>query len=138
MERKINNLGLGICHILKENENGYLIYSETNAEHFIVVSEIINNKFYDNCYFNSLDKALEYFNSMEIEKTNFMRYERYVTLELDLVDIKAYTGDALEYLESTCKENYDVEELKMYLSCIPEIVDEIYDIIIDLIEVKNS
>lgn len=62
--KRINNNGLGECDILKINSYGYLIYSEHNTEHFIIVKEIIDNNFYYNEYFISLDKALSYFNSL--------------------------------------------------------------------------
>lgn len=63
--KKINNINLGICHIIKTNSYGYMLYSEKNTEHFIVTKIILNNGFYINDYFKSLDKALAYFNSLE-------------------------------------------------------------------------
>ncbi len=62
--KKINNPGLGLCHVLKENGYGYLIYSEKNSEHFIIVGEIKDNTFYFNQYFRSLEHALEYFDKL--------------------------------------------------------------------------
>lgn len=139
---KVNNLGLGMCYVLKESENGYLMYSETNKEHFIVTKEIRNNSFYYNQYFNELEKALEYFNSLEKELSSSDEYrkriEKYLTLEMDLQDIENYTNGALEYLKSHDREKYDLKEIIMYLSCVPETIEEIVDIITEIIEDKNS
>ncbi len=65
--KKIKNSGLGVCHVLKESEAGYLIYSERNIQHFIVCKEIIDDYFSLTEYFSSLDSALEYFNKLEKE-----------------------------------------------------------------------
>lgn len=65
--KKIINGGLGVCHVLKESEVGYLIYSEQNSEHFIVCKEIIDDYFSLTDYFSSFDNALEYFNKLEKE-----------------------------------------------------------------------
>lgn len=66
--KKIDNPGLGICHILCENKKGYLIYSEQNNAHFIVSLEIVNNRFYFNEYFVNINEAINYFNKLEKEK----------------------------------------------------------------------
>lgn len=68
--KKIDNPGLGLCHILKENNYGYLIYSENNFEHFIVTIEINDTRFIYNEYFKTIDEALNYLNNMERIETN--------------------------------------------------------------------
>lgn len=60
----INNPGLGICYILKENSYGYLIYSVNNIEHFIITGLIKENRFYFNRYYKTIDKCLEEFNKL--------------------------------------------------------------------------
>lgn len=62
---KIENRGLGICHILKINHIGYLMYIEKNQQHFVICQTIEDNRFYNTDYFNSIDEALSFFNRME-------------------------------------------------------------------------
>lgn len=142
IERKINNPGLGVCHIIKQNDDGYLIYSEDNIEHFIITSEIKDNRFYFTRYYKSLDRALEHFNKLneeDIPSTDLYmkKIERQVILDNYIEDISNYCLDTLDYLKSKDKENYDVSEIIMYLSTVPETINEIKKIVAE-IESKNS
>ena len=62
----IDNAGLGTCHVLDKCDNGYLVYSEMNPEHFIICDAIMEDGYLSYTqYFSSFDSALEKFNSLK-------------------------------------------------------------------------
>ncbi len=62
----IENAGLGTCHILDKCDNGYLVYSENNVEHFIVCDAIFTDGYLSRAeYRSSLESALSTFNDLK-------------------------------------------------------------------------
>ena len=61
--------------------------------------------------------------------------ENFIKLDFYLNDILSYTDSALHYLKSNNKKELDVDEIIMYLSTVPEIIEEI-EMIIDELEEK--
>ncbi len=65
---KIENSGLGSCHILQKKKGGcsgeiFLIYSEKSTEHFIVCDGISDEYYlYSALYCKKLETALKIFN----------------------------------------------------------------------------
>lgn len=68
---KIENGGLGICHLLQKKQGGcmegvYLFYSENNGQHFIVCEGVsAENYFHYARYFNNLESALKEFKAIK-------------------------------------------------------------------------
>lgn len=68
---KIENGGLGTCHLLKKKKGGcngevYLLYSETNPQHFIVCEGISDDNYFNYAqYFNSLEFAFDEFKTIK-------------------------------------------------------------------------
>lgn len=66
----IQNGGLGTCHILDKCDNGYLVYSQNNGEHFIICDAIFESGYLSQTvYFEDLTSAVECFNELKKENT---------------------------------------------------------------------
>lgn len=66
---KITNPGLGTCHLLKKKNDGmrevYLLYFETNPQHYIVCESVNGSHFQFVQYFNEIEEALKEFKALK-------------------------------------------------------------------------
>lgn len=61
---KIEIAGLGTCHVLEVTENGNLLYSEYNREHFILCMDLIEGHLVGTRYFDDLYFTMEVLNEL--------------------------------------------------------------------------